>query len=200
MGSNTDAALISAKESLVNWIMEGAPHAHSEAWQRDVFSHPIIPLPVRSGQRRYRCIVGMVDPSSKIAKLYDEQENLFPCAEFHSRHQKALITYGILSEPLWYTALERARYFSECGDKIDKIKVQRLLNFPVLTELSESATSISEIRALKWLPGRSIDEKSVLFAPSECRGADESYLVDLVWGTTPFTVESDWRKILGKQP
>lgn len=186
------------KELLVDWMMKKSL-PYSEAWAVDVFSYPIIPLPIHNGQRDYRCISGMVDPISDLAKLYDAEERLFPCSDFSNRHRDALLAYGLLSKPVWSTPLERARYLSQRGGGIDVRKVERLLKLPVLNELASSQTSITEIRRLKWLPGTSVTGRPVLLAPQESRGAEEACLVDMVLGTTTLHVKSDkWKKVLGE--
>jgi sacsin len=201
MGTVTsdDAALSLAKEELVHWIMKMAPtHPCSAEWQVDVFSHAIIPLPVEGGQRRYRCIAGMVDPSSSLAPLYDAGENVFPCPHFYTKHKNVLIAYGLTSKMQWDTPLERARYFAHHGDEVDiNTKVETLLKLRVLSKLSSSKDSIAEIRRLKWIPCTSVLGESILHAPFECRGADDRHLIDLVWGITTLSMEPSWKRVLG---
>ena len=187
------------KANLIDWIMKGSRRP-SKAWLTEVISHPIIPLPLQDGKRQYRCLAGMVDPSSELAKLYGEKESVFPCPDFFSRHKEALIACGIATQPTWSTPAERARYFSQCEADIETLKhrVDRLLKLPVAKELTSSASEIKDIRTLKWLPGISRNGESTLLAPNECRGADQSFLVDLVWATTNILVKASWKKVLGK--
>ena len=187
----------SAKEDLIEWLMAKAL-PFSEAWQNNIFSKPIIPLPLQDTERKYRPIDGMVDPTSELACLFDPKETVFPCPDFFTKHEKTLRMYGMLSKPRAFTPLERVRYFSKREGGPEVHKAERLMRLPVLPELENSEASIAEIRNLKWLPGRSLTGQSVLFAPNECRGADESHLVDLVLGTVAFTVSStNWKRILG---
>ena len=97
------------KANLIDWIMKGSRHP-SKPWLTEVISHPIIPLPLYGGERQYRCLAGMVDPSSELAKLYDEDENVFPCPDFFSRHKEALKACGIATQPTWFTPAERVRF------------------------------------------------------------------------------------------
>jgi len=196
-----DDPLCTAKQSLLDWLMKKC-RPYSNAWQSDVFSHPLIPLSNQDGHRQYRCIAGMVDPSSDLAQLFDPEESLFPCPNFFANHKEALLAYGMVSKPSWLTPLERARYFSQRGGDIKdhNIKVEKLLKLPISADLSNSKANVKEIRGLKWLPGTSIDGVGTLLAPNECRGADESHLTDLVWGTTTLVVKANWSKLLGKQP
>ena len=195
--TNIDNALCSVKKNLADWLaMNSLPY--SETWQKSVFCHPVIPLPVRDMQRRYRRLHGMVDPSSDIAKLYDKEEDLFPCPDFFARHKEPLLTYGLLSKPIWSTPLERIRHISRHSANINLDKVETILKLEVMTELLDSEASLAEIRNLKWLPGWSTTDQPVILAPNECRGADEGHLVDSVWGTIRFFVHSaGWRKVLG---
>lgn len=189
-----------AKEGLIDWILKKAPPTCSPVWQTDVFSHSIIPVSSQDGQRRYRCLAGMVDPSSDIAQLYDEEEGVFPRPDFFERNKGTLLAYGLLSKPTWSTPIARARYFSRHHNVIDNNRIEALLKLPVPVELSLSKSSIAEIRRLKFLPATSITGDAVILAPNECRGADEGYLVDLVWGTTAFPVKAAWKILLGKMP
>ena len=189
--------LSSVKYNLADWLLKNSL-PHSDAWRKDVFSRQIIPLPIEDGQRRYRCLNGMIDPSSDLAKLYDKKERLFPDSDFFARRKVALIDYGLLSKPIWCTPLERARYLSQNHGDIDIQRVKRLLKLPVCAEFADSVDAVAEIRGLKWLPGTSVTGQRVLLAPNECRGADESHLVDMVMGTTSISVSAEWRNILGK--
>lgn len=187
------------KANLIDWIMRGSRRP-SKTWLTEVISHAIIPLPLQDGKRQYRRLTGMVDPSSELAKLYEEKENVFPCPEFFSRHKDALIACGIATKPTWSTPIERAKYFSQCP--LDTETLQRqvdcLLKLPIEKELISSTCGIADIRRSKWLPGVSLNGESALLAPNECRGADQSHLVDLLWGTTNIVVKANWRKVLGK--
>ena len=201
ISSNAEPLWEIPKANLVDWIMKGSRRPY-KAWLTDIISHAIIPLPLQDGKTRYRCLTGMVDPSSELAKLYDEEEKVFPCPDFFSRHKEALIACGIATQPSRSTPAERVRYFSKCG--VDHVTLQRkvdyLMKLPVGKDLSSSTIDIADIRNLKWLPGVSVNGDSTLFSPKECRGVDQSHLVDLVWGTTNIVTKANWRKVLGKRP
>ena len=189
------------KANLADWIMKGSRRP-SKAWLTEIINHPIIPLPLQNGKTQYRCLKGMVDPSSELAKLYDEEENVFPCPDFFSRHKEALIACGIATQPAWFTPVERAKYFSqgEVDTETLQCKVDCLLKLPVGKELTSSTIEVAKIQTLKWLPGVSLNGESTLLAPNECRGADQSHLVDFIWGTTKIVIEGGWKKVLGKCP
>lgn len=193
-----DSGLSSVKYSLSGWLMKQAPSSHAEAWKSEVFSHPIIPLPMRGGERQYRRLTTMIDRDSRLAKLYSDEEERFPCQDFYSRHRKTLLAYGMASEPLWDTPLERVRHYSMAkSGKVNVQRIESLLKFSVRPELSAAKVSVTEIRDLRWLPGKSTTGEDILLAPNECRSADESDLIDYVLGTIVFSVKADWKKLLG---
>ena len=187
-----------AKWALASWLM-AMSLPFSKSWQTDVLTQSVIPLPAQHGQRKYRCLQGMVDPESELAQLYDEKEGLFPCSDFLATHKEQLLAYGLLSKPLWSTPLDRARHLSQRQDRVDTVKIQIFLNLPVLPEFASSEASKAEIRALKWLPGTSLDGKSCLLAPNECRGLNDKHLVDMVLGIANVSIKTEkWNNILGK--
>lgn len=200
ISSDADSLLEIPKANLIDWIMKGSRRP-SKAWLTDIINHPIIPLPLHDGKRQYRCLMGMVDPSSELAKLYDEDENVFPCPDFYCRHKEALVICGIATQPTWNTPAERIQRFSRCEVVTEPLhnKIDCLLKLPIEKELISSDREVANIRRLKWVPGVSLSGGSTLFAPSKCRGADQSHLVDLVWGTTSIAVKASWKKVLGKR-
>lgn len=198
---STPESLVPAKDGLIDWIFENS-RLPTQSWKKDVMCHAIVPLPLRSGERRYRRITDMIDPICDLAKIYFEEEDVFPCLDFYGRHKEALLICGITVRPESHKLLERCRHFAECGANITEIegKVECLTRLPIQTEsfASESYLSISELRDMKWLPAISLEGKKTLLAPNECRGADLGHLVDLVWGVVKFSVNRDWERILGQ--
>ena len=186
------------KLALANWVAKTSP-PYSEDWRKDVFSRPIVPLPVLEGQRHYRCLSEMVDPRSAIAPLYDPDERRFPCPDFYTTHSGVLLSYGLLSQPIWSTPLARIQYLSQRPERVDITKVKGVLNLPVLRKLLQTDSAVQAIRSLKWLPGSSKTGQSLLLAPKDCRDAQESHLVDRVLPTTVISVESDsWKALLSQ--
>lgn len=196
--AHSDVGLNNAKKGLVEWILKKAPIPCSTLWQNKVFSYPIIPLPSLDEESRYRCLDGMVDPTSEIAQLYNKDEGLFPCPAFFARHKETLIAYGILSKPLWSTPLDRVRYFSQNPGEINDKKVEALLKLPI-SQLSRSKELVAEIQEQEWLPALSVAGESVILAPKDCRSKDESDLVDFVLGITAIPVLPSWKKLFGKR-
>ena len=192
-----DGPLIAAKEALIEFTFKHA----TKQWAVDISKIPIIPLPLcgdLGGQ--YRCLSGMIDPTSPLSNLYFEHEDVFPCRDFFERHKEVLRACGIISELSWNTPLDRVQYYSRCHVDISSLeaKVKRLLQLPVHEKLSSSESSIAEIRTLRWLPAFPVSGSTMtLLASQECRGFDESDLVDHVLGKTHFLVNKEWRQMLG---
>ena len=188
-----------AKAALVDWIFHHS-RSPTDSWKMNIISQPIVPLPISNGNLQYRCLKDLVDPTSDYSALYFEEENVFPCAEFYARHKTAFLACGISAGLTQDTPLGRARVYAQCGADMQVLtdKVRKLLQGRGPYELDWTALPIDEIRALKWLPGISTTGEMALFSPNTCRGADDSHLVDKVWGTVNFAVTEYWRKVLGK--
>lgn len=198
MATTQDSVSMPAKAALVDWIFD---HSKSpkDSWKKNIISQPIVPLPTGHGNMQYRCLKDLVDPTSPYSALYFDEENVFPDAEFFARHKIAFEACGISAGLNEDTPLDRARFYSRCGADKQLLmdKVIHLLQGRVPYEVSSAELPTDEIRALKWLPGTSTTKEMALFSPNVCRGADESPLVDRVWGTLNFTVSRYWRKVLG---
>ena len=199
MAMAQDIASMPAKAALVEWIFD---HSKSPtgSWKTKIMSQPIVPLPTVDGNKRYRCLRDLVDPTSVYSTLYFEEENVFPCEEFFARHKGAFQACGISAGLNKDTPLDRAKVYSQYrADSQELIdKVTNLLQGRVPYEVSSAALPTDEIRALKWLPGTSTSGEMALFSPNFCRGADDRHLVDKVWGTVNFSVTAFWKKVLGE--
>lgn len=189
--------LITAKEALIEFTFKHA----TKQWVIDISKIPIIPLPLSGDhERKYRCLSGMIDPTSQLSDLYFQHEDVFPCSEFFQRHKEALRACGIVSELSWSTPLDRVQYYSTCRAEVAnlEVKVKRLLQLPIHEKLSSSESSIADIRTLKWLPASPASRSTMaLLSSRECRGFDESDLVDHVLGKTHLLVNKEWKQILG---
>ena len=194
-----DPLMFPAKDALVSWIFDNSKNP-TENWISRVMTWPIVPLAAHDGVRIYRCLRDLVDPSSRFASLYFAEENVFPCPDFVKRHKGALVACGLGNGVIWSTPFLRAVYYSRCGADLHVLqdKVKCLLEVPIELEPSLPETSISKIRTSRWLPGVLATGEMTLMSPSACRGPDQSQLVDLVWGTVPYLVSKDWKKLLGK--
>ena len=199
MAMAQDIASIPAKAALVDWIFSHSK-SPTDSWKKNIMTKAIVPLPVDHGSMQYRCLSDLIDPTSPYAALYFEEENVLPCAEFYARHKVALHACGISDGLTEDTPLDRARIYSQSGADLQVLmkKVEILLRSRSPCESGSTALPIDEIRSLKWLPGTSATGEVTLFSPNACRGADDSHLVDKVWGTVKFPVLENWRKILGE--
>ena len=193
----TDGPLITAKQALIEYAFQ---HLRDQR-AMDILNFPIVPLAsddVR--KRRYRCLSGMVDPTSPLAKLYFEHEDVFPCTAFFQRHKETLRPCGISTELDWNKCLDRVQFYSQCEIDVESLEVKAkcLVQQPIRRELSSLESTIVQIRTLTWLPALPVSGSTVtMFSSQKCRGADESDLVDHVLGTTRFSVSKEWRKHLG---
>lgn len=199
MAMAQDKASMPAKAALVEWIFDHSKYP-TGSWKTNIMSQPIVPPPTRDGNIRYRCLKDLVDPTSVYSTLYFEEENVFPCAEFFTCHKGAFQACGISTGFNKDTPLDRAKVYSQHGADFQVLmdKVTNLLQGRFPYEVSSAALPTDEIRALKWLPGISTTGEMALFSPNDCRGADDSHLVDKVWGTVNFSVTGFWKKILGE--
>ncbi len=196
-----EGLMITAKEALIEFTFKYSRHA-TKSWATDVSKVPIIPLPLsdKGHGKQYRCLSGMVDPTSKLSELYFEKEGVFPCPKFFQRHKEALKACGIRSAPSWDTPLDRVQYYSQCGADIASLeaKVKCLLRLPIHEDLSSSESSVAKIRTLRWLPSNPVLGSTIaLLSSRECRGLDEFDLVNHILGTTRFSVNKEWKNVLG---
>ena len=199
MATARDPSTEPAKEGLVDWIFDNSKN-YTHPWRSNLKNHPLIPLPKSAQQcRQYRCLKDLVNPTSDFSGLYFQEEDKFPCPEFYKRHEAALALCGINNGTTSSTPLERARHYSKCGADLQELreKVECLLTVPIRGDFTSSRSSMNDIRSLKWLPGSSTVGDSTLLSPDSCRGADQSDLIDNVWGTSNLDVRGSWREILG---
>ena len=192
----SDGPLVKVKEALIEYTFQ---HLRG-AGTMDISNIPIIPLASTDGhERKYRSLLGMVDPASPLTELYFEHEDVFPCPEFYQRHKETLRLCGISTDLSWNTCLDRVEYYSRCRVDVENLeaKVKCLLRLPIHHELG-SSPPIDEIRTLKWLPTIPISELAMTLSSSQaCRGADESDLVDCVLGATRLQANAGWKSVLG---
>ena len=204
MHKAAEDSFATVKEKLVDWIFLNS-EAPSESWISNVLNHhPIVPLSVSDTEGRpvYARLQDVIDPNSTFAKMYFEDEGRFPDPQFYKRHKRALIACGISNGLFPHTPLDRARVFAEDKTATPTLieKVECLFNAPLSEDTLASATSVKEIRTLRWIPGTSVLGNPVLLCPIMCRGASQSQLVDKVYGQTPFHMKrrGKWEELLGQ--
>ena len=188
--------MAATKALLVDWIMRESLTA-SETWKDLVSRHPLVPIPSDGEVQKYRCPKEMVDLESPHKQLYFDEEEKFPSPEFFDKHKTALRVCGISDGADSPTLpLDRATAFAKhTADDALLYKVRCLFTLPIPSSLPGNADQ--GIRRLKWLPAISPSGDLQMYAPSQCRESDQSYLVDLVWGTTTLFPTSGWKKVLG---
>ena len=198
-----DGPSAAAKLGLIEYTFQHLHLCHAtKASILDVSNIPIIPLPLSDNDdgRQYRCLSDMISPTSPLSELYFENEEVFPCPQFFERHKETLKVCGIISKPERNTLLDRIQYYSQCGADAAslKAKVKCLLQLPIHKDIGSSKSSIAKIRTLKWLPATPVSDSSLtILSPRECRGSNESDLVDHVLGTIRFSVKPEWKEFLG---
>jgi len=195
-----DPGFENAKYALADFALENSRNPSVE-WIESVRSVPMIPLELAPGgqRRQYSWLRELVDPSSTFAKLYFEDEKVYPEHKFFQRHSPSLIKCGIKTGPAWDTPLHRVRCYADRPDLEEVLKrVEQLLIMPVDSKLASNETATNDIRHLKWLPCLSLGQETLkLLSQGECRGADERDLVDLALGVLDIHVPSAWKKLLG---
>lgn len=197
MKSVFEDSLSTTKDALVDWIVHRSK-IPSESWITNIISQPIIPVSVGKGQRIFKCLQELVDPTSRFSQLYFEEEHVFPLNSFFMKHKDALKACGLSDGVSSFTPLDRARIYSQHEVEEERLteRVECLFKAPITQEFSNS-DSVNEFRISRWLPGASTDGTPVFISPSHSRGSDQAYLVDKVWGTVPFSVRWEWKKLLG---
>lgn len=196
-----DGSMVTAKEGLIDFTFKHSQSATS-SWATKVSKLPIIPLPLSDNvdTTQYRCLSGMIDPTSSLSGLYFGNENVFPCPRFFQRHKNALKACGLRHKLDWDTVLERVQYFSQCSADVIvlEVNVKCLLQLPIPKDQSMSESSISKLQTLRWLPVNPVSESTMaLRSPRECRGSDEHDLVHRILATTRFSINMTWKQVLG---
>lgn len=183
------------KENLINFVFQ---HDKSRLWARMIAKFSIIPLALHNGRTRYGRLADVVHPSSLISELYFDSENVFPDRAFFEEHEIVLTALGLKRELACSEVVGRIQYFSRCAVGELARRVGLLLSLPIPRDLAQDQSMIHKIRTSKWIPGEPPGGGPLcLQAPNDCRGADMSACIDFVMGTTQFSVEEDWQKILG---
>ena len=197
---NPDLEHECSRYTLADFVFENS-RSPTETWVQSVNAESIIPLELPSDDQRreYGRLKDLVDPSSQLAKLYDKDEKVFPAHAFFQRHSASMVKCGLKTRLAWDTPLERARHYASCED-LEKLMetVKHLLAEPVEPKLLTSEPAVAEIRSLQWLPIKSRgDQRFRLLSPNECRGSDESDIIDLALGVLDIQVLPSWKQLFG---
>lgn len=197
--SMTNTSTCDQKKVLVDWIFSNS-RSPGNKLRTLITTSPIVPLPMVGTTCQYGCLIDMVDPKSRYAKLFFAEENRFPCPHFLRKHRLTLEACGLGDGTTSFTIFERAQYYAQstADPEVLTEKVKCLLKVPLVSQGDVIQGSTIEFRNLKWIPGTSIEGRSALFSPNACRGVDQKHLVDLVLGTTVFSASSEWKILLGR--
>ena len=198
-----DKNLDPVKAGLIHFIFSNEHSKYpSTSWIELIANQPVIPTMAHGGEprRRRRCLVDLVRPETPLSKLYFENEDVIPELSFFRRHEQALISCQIKSQPTWADLLERICYFSRCpvdaAELTEKVKI--LLRIPPPSEFVADEPNVRRIQTLKWLPGIPVAGTHLsLLSPQDCRGPDQLSLTEYVLGSTTLSPSGDWKKIFG---
>ena len=194
--SDKDPSLNPARLALIDWIFRQS-RTPTQRWKVLISSRPIVPMPVKSGKRKFACLTELVDPESQYAKLFYEDEDVFPSQDFYSKHKLAALACGLGENAgRAIVPLDRARIYSQrlADDQLVK-KVSCLLTvFPDQAVVEDDK---QDLRRLEWFPAISPDGNLRRYAPDSCRDSGKHFLVDYVWGITDQRVPHEWQSLLG---
>ena len=196
----SDEQLSKPKRQVIDYIFSNS-RTPSKAWVTNISEQPIIPLSSADEQcPRYGCLNVLIDPSSPVlAKLYFEDENVFPERRFFEAHQLTLNVCGLKQHPTWDTPLHRARHYAtrNADPRGMEEKFKSLTELLVQSELKMSQSAVNEIQTLSWVPVVSAKGRLSLRPPKNCRDSRDRSLVDYVLSTPEFSVSEEWKKLFG---
>ena len=177
------------KIELSNYLLR--PHSFVNLGKKVKTEMSRIPfVPVRGRPGRLTSPVELVDPTSTVARLYFEDEDVFPTEDYLEEMRENMIALGMI----WITndtvVLERLQKFSESAERLDEVssKAQHLLSG---TEVPPSLDT-----ELRWIPA-SKDGVKKLCNAKECRNHSYKNLVGYSMPLTELEVSKNWRKELG---
>lgn len=200
---SADGSLDAVKDCLIDFIFSNELSRNPlSSWVDLIANKPIIPISTHGNNRsrRRRCIVDLVRPQTLLSRLYFEHEDVHPEPGFFQKHEAALISCHIKSEPTWADLVGRIYFFSRCLVDAKELleKVQMLLSIPPPLEFISDESNRSRIQKLKWLPGIPMTGTQLsLLSPQDCRGPDQRSLTNYVLGTTTLSPSENWKTILG---
>lgn len=193
------------KATLANYTFSKS-RKPSDTWVTEINRFAVVPLQrlKPDDPQQYCPLKALVDPTTELAKLHFDTEDVFPDRQFFAQHQRALVACGLPREITCDRVLERARLYSS-HDNLEPeylqellIKVQRLLTMSLNVSAPSFQSRVNEVTNLSWLPARKYREAPLtLLPPSQCRGLEESDLVDCVLGVVDSKVARPWRRLFG---
>lgn len=186
------------KDSLAHYTLDRSRDQGS-SWIAKLNKIPLIPLKIHSGQPRSYCRLDtLVDPESRLAKLFFPDEMVFPSQQFFDRHRTALRQCGLPSTVTRHVILERVQHYAQVqksGELLEKVR--KMVASSVDTIIFQDADVISQIRTLEWLPVTLPSGQLVRSSSPKSRAIEEKDLVDHVYGILDSKVSKDWARLLG---
>lgn len=196
--SQHSVELNGVKDSLARYTLDKSCDPRS-SWIAKLNQIPLIPLKVHSGQpRAYHQLQTLVNPESRLAKLFFSDEKVFPDQNFFDRHRTALGQCGLPSAVTPHVIFERVQYYAQFHEVSELLeKVHKMVASSVDSRIFQDAKVISQIRTLEWLPVTLPSRELVRSSPLKSRAIEESDLVDRVYGILDSKISKDWKRILG---
>ena len=196
--SQHSVELNGVKDSLARYTLDKSCDPRS-SWIEKLNQIPLIPLKVPSGQPgAYRQLQTLVDPESRLAKLFFSDEMVFPDQQFFHRHRTALGQCGLPSAVTPHVIFERVQYYAQFHEVSELLeKVHKMVSSSVDSRIFQDANVISQIRTLEWLPVTLPSRELVRSSPLKSRAIEETDLVDCVYGILDSKISKDWKRLLG---
>ena len=183
--------------ALIDWVFRQVMRTPGPSWARLLRRWPVVPVASRTAELTLAVLSRVIDPESRFATMYFDDEGVFPYSDFFTKHRLALKTLGMSTgSDLPDMLLGRARAFSQHQFDIELFnRVACFLTVPVAGQ--SLTTDIKELRQIQWLPAIDPEGHPKMFAPDNCRGPDQAGLVDKIWGNIGVIPNSEWRELLG---
>ena len=166
--------------AFIDWVFRQVIRTPGPFWARLLRKWPVVPVASTSVKPTFALLSRVIDPESRFAQMYFDDEEIFPPSYFFTKHRLALKTLGMSTgSDFPNTLLNRARTFSQRQADTDlPHNVACPLTVPVAGP--SSLSDVQELCQIKWLPAIDPEGSLKLFAPTHCRGLDQAGLIDKV--------------------
>lgn len=144
IGDPEDSIMAEVKLQLVHFVLDKTSRP-SDSFKSNFARFKLMPSSSRSGTNgvQFRPLATMVDPTSTIANLYFEDDDVFPEPAFLQRHHEVLRLCGLTRQLTQPILIERARTFATCSRGKQQLmgKVNHLLSLPIDPRSEMTSTS-----------------------------------------------------------
>lgn len=140
-----------------------------------------------------RCPSEVVDPQAGVAKLYFDNENVFPVPEYSTQFSPGLKMLGMITKTSPRVVLERLEHYSKSQKRVPEIlaKVKCLLeNAPTPPTMND------EDLELRWIPASSPGEGLRLCSPTQCRHKSQELYFKYSMPLTDLDINTAWKQTL----